>query len=302
MLRKSPTRTEAFLAANRRNALKSTGPRTARGKAWSCMNNLKHGRYAKRLPEKLETAGNREGAALYQKIRGEIGTAFQARLDDPGQAEQLDRFTTTVWLLARSAGIHGLKPRSDIFSRKLGPRHQRRLLFRMEDRRRGVRISYWVQRKGYWTPERRLMVSAGKCPADAPTLGEILEGKLRHRVFRLGSPNRLEQWERLFLALGGRRALDECGKPASPDTRITNEEQSTRNGNLAGFDGVGPGLIAGNAVATRMPETPGATRPQQDEAPLGLGRAAETDNPSRVGGLRDILARLLRKIIGVNGS
>jgi hypothetical protein len=28
MLRKSPTRAEAFLAANRHNALKSTGPRT----------------------------------------------------------------------------------------------------------------------------------------------------------------------------------------------------------------------------------------------------------------------------------
>jgi hypothetical protein len=42
-LRKSPTRTPALLAANRRNAQKSTGPRTARGKAWSRLNRLKHG-------------------------------------------------------------------------------------------------------------------------------------------------------------------------------------------------------------------------------------------------------------------
>ena len=42
-LRKSPTRTPALLAANRRNAQKSTGPRTARGKAWSCRNHLQTG-------------------------------------------------------------------------------------------------------------------------------------------------------------------------------------------------------------------------------------------------------------------
>ena len=42
-LRKSPTLTCALLAANRRNAKQSTGPRTARGKAWSRLNHLKHG-------------------------------------------------------------------------------------------------------------------------------------------------------------------------------------------------------------------------------------------------------------------
>ena len=42
-LRKSPTRTPALLAANRRNAQKSTGPRTRRGKAWSRLNPLKGG-------------------------------------------------------------------------------------------------------------------------------------------------------------------------------------------------------------------------------------------------------------------
>jgi hypothetical protein len=42
-LRKSPTLTPALLASNRRNAKKSTGPRTARGKAQSRLNRLKEG-------------------------------------------------------------------------------------------------------------------------------------------------------------------------------------------------------------------------------------------------------------------
>jgi hypothetical protein len=42
-LRKSPTRTPAFLEAIHRNAQKSTGPWTVRGKAQSCLNRLKTG-------------------------------------------------------------------------------------------------------------------------------------------------------------------------------------------------------------------------------------------------------------------
>jgi len=42
-LRKSPTLTPALLAAIRQNSKKSTGPRTARGKAWSRLNRLRHG-------------------------------------------------------------------------------------------------------------------------------------------------------------------------------------------------------------------------------------------------------------------
>ncbi len=49
-LRKSPTLTPALLASQRRNAAKSTGPRTAQGKAKSRLNRLRHGR---RSPEFL---------------------------------------------------------------------------------------------------------------------------------------------------------------------------------------------------------------------------------------------------------
>jgi hypothetical protein len=42
-LRKSPCLTPALLASNRRNAKKSTGPRTARGKAWSQLNHMQDG-------------------------------------------------------------------------------------------------------------------------------------------------------------------------------------------------------------------------------------------------------------------
>ena len=42
-LRKSPTLTPARLEASRRNSRKSTGPRTARGKAQSRMNSLRTG-------------------------------------------------------------------------------------------------------------------------------------------------------------------------------------------------------------------------------------------------------------------
>jgi hypothetical protein len=50
-LRKSPRLTPGFLAAARRNAQHSSGPRTAAGKQNSKLNALKHGRYA--LPENL---------------------------------------------------------------------------------------------------------------------------------------------------------------------------------------------------------------------------------------------------------
>ena len=60
-LRKSPRLTPALLAAARRIAQHSTGPRTAAAKQNSKLNALKHGRYA--LPENLRLARLR-GRAL----------------------------------------------------------------------------------------------------------------------------------------------------------------------------------------------------------------------------------------------
>jgi hypothetical protein len=55
-LRKSPRRTRALLAANRRNSRKSTGPRTATGKRQSAWNAIRHGRRARHSCRRIPVA------------------------------------------------------------------------------------------------------------------------------------------------------------------------------------------------------------------------------------------------------
>jgi len=50
-----------------------------------------------------------------------------------------------------------------------------------------------VQRKRYWTLARKLEALAGVFPAKVPTLGEALQDKLRHRVYRMRRPGLWEQ-------------------------------------------------------------------------------------------------------------
>jgi hypothetical protein len=63
-LRRSPQLTPTSLAARRANALKSTGPRTAAGKARSCLNALRHGRRARDLRAKIACTGDSEALFL----------------------------------------------------------------------------------------------------------------------------------------------------------------------------------------------------------------------------------------------
>lgn len=71
-LRKSPTLTPALLASNRRNAKKSTGPRTARGKARSRLNSFKHGT---RSPEYIDFV-----KALFEAPAGRVAVTARALL------------------------------------------------------------------------------------------------------------------------------------------------------------------------------------------------------------------------------
>jgi hypothetical protein len=96
--------TPQSLAARRSNALKSTGPRSRRGKARVCLNALKHGRYAvlaarsARLRERLFEAGQRRQEAAYGAIRSQVAQAMSAQ--DPASRRRIDEIALRAWCLA----------------------------------------------------------------------------------------------------------------------------------------------------------------------------------------------------------
>jgi hypothetical protein len=98
-LRKSPKRTPALLAANRANSIKSTGPRTERGKARVALNPLRHGRRTVALQEKLRRAGYRDGEAVYCRIRSRLAKTFAAPGEDLNG--QVDRLANWIWVFQR---------------------------------------------------------------------------------------------------------------------------------------------------------------------------------------------------------
>jgi hypothetical protein len=81
-LRKSPTRTPALLAANRANAAKSTGPRTARGKRVSAWNKLRHG-FRSRAPWAGEPRDARDAAA-FEAFVAALRVAMVPQLNQAG--------------------------------------------------------------------------------------------------------------------------------------------------------------------------------------------------------------------------
>src|ERR1700722_13705538 len=58
--------------ANRRNARKSTGPRTSRGKAFSSRNALKHGLFIRHTDSFLEEEDPEEFQRHYARLRNEL--------------------------------------------------------------------------------------------------------------------------------------------------------------------------------------------------------------------------------------
>lgn len=109
--------TDRKIEANRRNAQKSTGPRTLTGKAIACMNALKHGLCARKplLP------GDDE--AEYVRFAAELVDHF--RPDNPVRAIQVEQFIVAAWQLRRVPQIRAglLAEEMRIEAARLNPVH-----------------------------------------------------------------------------------------------------------------------------------------------------------------------------------
>ena len=89
-----PMATPARLAANRQNALQSTGPRTPEGKALACQNARTHGLLSRHVVLLPDEDANRLAA---------IRHALHAELQPVGDLETLlvDRMVACAWRLRR---------------------------------------------------------------------------------------------------------------------------------------------------------------------------------------------------------
>jgi hypothetical protein len=86
--------TEAKIAANRQNALKSTGPRTERGKERARLNALRHGMTAKQLVASDEDFG--DFARFSAELRATLAPA------DAVEEQLVDGIVVSTWRLRRA--------------------------------------------------------------------------------------------------------------------------------------------------------------------------------------------------------
>ncbi len=86
------------IAANRQNALKSTGPKTPRGKVYSRRNALKHGLFARHWSDFVTL---KEDPQEYEKLLNDFCDQYQPI----GRAEELEveRITLCWWRLKRGS-------------------------------------------------------------------------------------------------------------------------------------------------------------------------------------------------------
>lgn len=149
MLRRSPRLTPAALAARRANALKSTGPRTERGKARVALNPLQHGRYAVNLPDRLARAGCVKDEAEWHKIRTRIAQVFEPTFGFPEEGGPAE-------------------PRRDANFEKMGPRLEKRM----------DRLANWV-----WCSHRNWQEQWG-AQLESPSAHKANQARVSHRVPR----------------------------------------------------------------------------------------------------------------------
>ena len=110
MSRTETTTTKARLRANRKNARKSTGPKTPEGKARSSRNALKHGLLARHVI--IDDDPNEDPAEFNRILEGLIADAHVKKLVTPAQlhdvAERAGRRKAAVRLRAALADSPGI--------------------------------------------------------------------------------------------------------------------------------------------------------------------------------------------------
>ncbi len=105
-LRKPPTLTSALLAANRRNAQKSTGPRTEEGKRRVILNGLKHGLRSRSFRQSLIKSGEGTGLVDRNFLLGILSFLPQTRQEVRGIA----RLVRVFWSVTHWARCHKIRP------------------------------------------------------------------------------------------------------------------------------------------------------------------------------------------------
>ena len=103
-LRKAPQLTPQLLAASRRNARRSTGPRSPAAKQNSKLNALKHGAYVSDENQRQAMLALGEDPEQFQFLTHELRSAF-----GPGDALWEKQVEDLAWLSAAAKGLSGRK-------------------------------------------------------------------------------------------------------------------------------------------------------------------------------------------------